>query len=135
MLRLNSILNSLIIQCDGCAYLNSFFSSTYITIMYKNGSIGIGPMNRLKNDCEVILVAKTIDGVYTDDPNVNKDAKKLENIDYDEIIKHDLKVMDRSACDLCQQNNIPIIVFDFKAKDAIKKVILGEKIGTYVGRQ
>ena len=62
-------------------------------------------------------------------------AKKLENIDYDEIIKHDLKVMDRSACDLCQQNNIPIIVFDFKAKDAIKKVILGEKIGTYVGRQ
>ena len=43
--------------------------------------------------------------------------------------------MDRSACDLCQQNNIPIIVFDFKAKDAIKKIILGEKIGTYVGKQ
>ena len=87
-------------------------------------------------DANVMLMAKNgVDGVYTDDPNVNKDAKKLENIDYDEIIKHDLKVMDRSACDLCQQNNIPIIVFDFKAKDAIKKIILGEKIGTYVGKQ
>ena len=87
-------------------------------------------------DAQVMLMAKNgVDGVYTDDPNINKDAKKLENIDYDEIIKHDLKVMDRSACDLCRQNNIPIIVFDFKAKDAIKKVISGEKIGTYVGRQ
>lgn len=87
-------------------------------------------------DAQVMLMAKNgVDGVYTDDPNVNKDAKKLENIDYDEIIKHDLKVMDRSACDLCQQNNIPIIVFDFRAKDAIKKIILGEKVGTYVGKQ
>ena len=87
-------------------------------------------------NAQVMLMAKNgVDGVYTDDPNVNKDAKKLENINYDEIIKNDLKVMDRSACDLCQQNNIPIIVFDFKAKDAIKKIILGEKVGTYVGKQ
>lgn len=85
-------------------------------------------------DAEVMLMAKNgVDGVYTDDPNVNKNAKKLENIPYDEIIKNDLKVMDKSACDLCQQNNIPIIVFDFKTKDAIKKIVLGEKIGTYVG--
>lgn len=87
-------------------------------------------------NAQVMLMAKNgVDGVYTDDPNVNKDAKKLENIDYDEIIKHDLKVMDRSACDLCQQNNIPIIVFDFKEQNAIKKIVLGEKIGTYVGKQ
>ena len=87
-------------------------------------------------DAQIMLMAKNgVDGVYTDDPNINKDAKKLENIDYDEIIKNDLKVMDRSACDLCQQNNIPIIVFDFKSKDAIKKIVLGEKIGTYVGKQ
>ena len=43
--------------------------------------------------------------------------------------------LSNTICDLCQQNNIPIIVFDFKAKDAIKKIILGEKIGTYVGKQ
>ncbi|MBQ3310942.1 UMP kinase [bacterium] len=87
-------------------------------------------------NAQIMLMAKNgVDGVYTDDPNVNKDAKKLENIDYDEIIKNDLKVMDRSACDLCQQNNIPIIVFDFKKENAIKNIILGEKIGTYVGKQ
>jgi uridylate kinase len=84
---------------------------------------------------EVMLMAKNgVDGVYTDDPNINPDAKKLENINYDEIIKNDLKVMDRAACDLCQQNNIPIIVFDFKRKDAVKHIIMGEKIGTYVGK-
>ena len=84
-------------------------------------------------DAQVMLMAKNgVDGVYTDDPNVNKDAKKLENIDYDEIIKHDLKVMDRSACDLCQQNNIPIIVFDFKAKGSLVKIMDGQNVGTYI---
>ena len=108
-----------------------------------DGGINLATCEKVKKAGASMLVAGTailmakngVDGVYTDDPNVNKDAKKLENIDYDEIIKHDLKVMDRSACDLCQQNNIPIIVFDFKAKDAIKRIILGEKVGTYVGKQ
>lgn len=83
---------------------------------------------------QAMLMAKNgVDGIYTDDPNVNPDAKKLENIKYDEIIKHGLKVMDTSACSLCQDNNIPIIVFDFKAQGSIKKIVYGEKVGTYVG--
>ena len=83
---------------------------------------------------QAILMAKNgVDGVYTDDPNVNPDAKKLDNINYDEIIKNGLKVMDTSACSLCKENNIPIIVFDFKAQGSIKKIVYGEKVGTYVG--
>ncbi len=83
---------------------------------------------------QAMLMAKNgVDGVYTDDPNVNPNAKKLENINYDEIIKNGLKVMDTSACSLCKENNIPIIVFDFKAQGSIKKIVYGEKVGTYVG--
>lgn len=84
-------------------------------------------------NAEAMLMAKNgVDGVYTDDPNINPEAKKLENINYDEIIKNGLKVMDTSACALCKQNNIPIVVFDFKKEDGIKKLLSGEKLGTYI---
>lgn len=84
-------------------------------------------------NAQAMLMAKNgVDGVYTDDPNTNPNAKKLEQIHYDEIIKNGLKVMDTSACDLCRQNNIPIIVFDFKQKDGIKNILNGEKLGTYI---
>lgn len=87
-------------------------------------------------DAEVMLMAKNgVDGVYTDDPKLNPDAKKLENITYNDIILNGLKVMDTSACTLCQQNNIPIIVFDFLAKGAIKEILQGKNIGTYVGNR
>jgi len=84
---------------------------------------------------QAMLMAKNgVDGVYDDDPNVNPNAKKLENIHYDDIIKNGLKVMDTSACSLCKENNIPIVVFDFKAQGSIKKIVYGEEIGTYVGQ-
>lgn len=84
-------------------------------------------------NAQAMLMAKNgVDGVYTADPNVDPNAKKLEEIHYDEIIKNNLKVMDTAACDLCRQNNIPIIVFDFKQKDGIKNILNGEKLGTYI---
>lgn len=84
-------------------------------------------------NAEVMLMAKNgVDGIYDDDPNVNPNAKKLDNISYDEIIKKDLKVMDTSACALCKQNKIPINVFDFKAQGSLVKIMNGEKVGTYV---
>ncbi len=83
---------------------------------------------------EVMLMAKNgVDGVYSDDPRTNPDAKKYTNITYDDIIVKGLKVMDTSACALCKQNNIPIVVFDFAEKGSILKVLKGEDIGTYVG--
>jgi len=84
-------------------------------------------------NAQAMLMAKNgVDGVYTDDPKTNPKAKKLTEIHYDEIIKNNLKVMDTAACDLCRQNNIPIIVFDFKQKDGIKNILNGEKLGTYI---
>ena len=84
-------------------------------------------------DAEVMLMAKNgVDGVYTDDPKINPDAKKLSNMTFNDIIKNDLKVMDTSACALCKQNNIPIIVFDFKAKGSLSKIMDGDAIGTYI---
>ena len=84
-------------------------------------------------NAEAMLMAKNgVDGVYTDDPAVNKEAKKLDNITYDDIIKNGLKVMDTAACALCKQNKIPIVVFDFKKEDGIKDILEGKEIGTYI---
>lgn len=84
-------------------------------------------------NAEAMLMAKNgVDGVYSDDPKINPEAKKLDKITYDDIIKDGLKVMDTAACALCQQNNIPIVVFDFLLQDGILKVLNGEKVGTYI---
>ena len=84
-------------------------------------------------NADAMLMAKNgVDGVYDDDPRINPNAKKLENIKYVDIIKNNLKVMDTSACTLCEQNNIPIVVFDFAAKGSLNKIINGEKVGTFV---
>ena len=85
-------------------------------------------------DAEVMLMAKNgVDGVYSDDPRINQNAKKYEKISYDDIIVKGLKVMDTASCALCKQNHIPIIVFDFAAKGSISKLLHGEKLGTFVG--
>ena len=84
-------------------------------------------------NAEAMLMAKNgVDGVYTDDPKSNPDAKKLENIHYDDIIKNGLKVMDTAACALCKQNNIPIVVFDFLAPNGIVDILQGKDLGTYI---
>lgn len=84
-------------------------------------------------DAEVMLMAKNgVDGVYSDDPKTNPEAKKIDRMSYDDIIKKELKVMDTSACALCKQNKIPIIVFDFKAKGSLERIMNGEAVGTYI---
>ncbi len=82
---------------------------------------------------DVMLMAKNgVDGVYSDDPRTNADAKKFETISFAEIIQKDLKVMDTSACALCKQNDIPIIVFDFKAEGSLVDIMNGKSVGTYI---
>ena len=86
-------------------------------------------------NAEAMLMAKNgVDGVYTDDPKTNPDAKKLENITYDDIIVNGLKVMDTAACALCKQNNIPIVVFDFDLQDGITNILQRKEIGTYISK-
>ena len=83
-------------------------------------------------NAEVILKATKVDGVYTADPKKDKDAVKFENITYLDVLNKRLNVMDSTAISMCMDNQIPIIVFDIFGKGNMKKVVLGEKVGTIV---
>ena len=85
-----------------------------------------------ETDSEVILLAKTIDGVYSADPKEDKNAVKYDEISYLDILNQDLKVMDSTATSLCRDNNIPLVVFGIDEPENIVKIIKGEKIGTLV---
>ena len=85
-----------------------------------------------ETDAEVILLAKTIDGVYSADPKVDETAVKYDEITYLDILNQDLKVMDSTATSLCRDNKIPILVFAISEPENIVKAVKGEKIGTIV---
>jgi uridylate kinase len=81
---------------------------------------------------EVILKATKVDGIYDCDPKTNPKAKRYEQISYQEALGKRLKVMDSTAFSLCMDNKMPIIVFDFFKAHNLKRVVLGEQIGTLV---
>ena len=81
---------------------------------------------------DVLLKGTKVDGVYTDDPFTNPNAKKYENISYDEAFAKKLKVLDLTAYTLCMENKLPIIVYDATKKGNLKKLLNGEKIGTLI---
>ena len=83
-------------------------------------------------EAEVILMAKNIDAVYSDDPKKNPDAVKYTRLTHDEVLEKDLKVMDATAAAMCRDNNIAIHVFGLAEKDGMMKAICGEEIGTIV---
>ena len=83
-------------------------------------------------EAEVILLAKTIDGVYSADPKEDKTAVKYDEITYLDILNKDLKVMDSTATSLCKDNQIPLIVFGIDEPENMVKIVKGEKIGTIV---
>ncbi|MGQ9604478.1 MAG: UMP kinase [bacterium] len=81
---------------------------------------------------DVLLKATKVDGVYSADPVVTPDAQRYERITYRQAAQMDLRFMDRSALWICQQMSIPIVVFSIYEKDSVKRIVLGEKIGTIV---
>jgi uridylate kinase len=81
---------------------------------------------------DAILKGTKVDGVYSSDPLKVKDARKFEKLKYIDVLKKGLKVMDATAISLCMDNKLPIIVFNLNKKGNIKRVVLGEKIGTLV---
>ena len=83
-------------------------------------------------DADVILVGKTADAVYSDDPKTNPNAVKFDEISYMDILNKDLKVMDSTATSLCKDNNIPLIVFAIADPQNIIKAVKGEKVGTII---
>lgn len=83
-------------------------------------------------EADVILLAKTIDAVYSADPKIDSNAERYDEITYLDILNKDLKVMDATATSLCKDNQIPLIVFGIDEPENIVKIIKGEKIGTYI---
>ncbi|ADR19897.1 UMP kinase [Calditerrivibrio nitroreducens] len=83
-------------------------------------------------NAEVVLKATKVDGVYTADPKKDTNAVKFDTVTYLDVLNRNLKVMDSTAISMCMDNKIPIIVFDLYGKENLKKIIIGEKIGTIV---
>lgn len=82
--------------------------------------------------CDILLKATRVDGVYTSDPEKDPGAEKIDEISFIEVIKRQLRVMDLTAISLCMDNNLPIIVFNLFDKGSLKRIVLGEKIGTKI---
>ena len=108
----------------GCGTGNPFFSTDTAAVL-----------RAAEMDAEVIMKATNVDGVYDSDPKKNPDAVKFDELTYDEVLARHLNVMDTTATSLSMDNNIPIIVFSLKNSENIKRVILGEKIGTIVRKE
>lgn len=83
-------------------------------------------------EAEVLLKGTRVDGVYTADPEKDKTAIKFDEITFTEAYEKRLKVMDLTAFTMCSENNLPIFVFDMNTSGNLKKVVLGQKIGTLV---
>ena len=81
---------------------------------------------------DVIFKATKVDGIYSSDPRKNKDATRYEALSYLEVLKKGLRVMDSTSVSLCMDNQLPMVIFNFRQTHSIKKVLLGEKIGTTV---
>ncbi len=86
----------------------------------------------LEIKAEAILKGTKVDGVYDSDPLLNADAVKFETLEYIEVLKRGLTVMDATAISLCMENGLPILVFDLRKEGNIKRALLGEAIGTLV---
>ena len=81
---------------------------------------------------DVVLKATNVDGIYSDDPATNRQAKKFTTLSFFDVLKKDLKVMDATAISLCRSSNVPIIVFNLHRAGNIKRAVCGEPVGTQV---
>ncbi|MCX7966269.1 MAG: UMP kinase [Syntrophorhabdaceae bacterium] len=86
----------------------------------------------IETSCNVLLKATKVDGIYDKDPVGNPDAKFYKKITYKEYLEKNLKVMDATAITLCMENRLPVIVFNIKGKNNLKRIILGEDVGTTI---
>jgi uridylate kinase len=91
-----------------------------------------GALRATEIEADVIIKGTKVDGVYNSDPAKNPDAVKYEKVTYREVLEKNLRVMDLTAITLAQENALPIVVFDMNEKGALKRLLLGESIGTLV---
>ena len=105
----------------GCGTGNPYFSTDTAAVL-----------RAAEINADVILLAKNIDGVYSADPRKDPSAKKYDSITYDDVLAQHLSVMDSTATSLSMDNDIPVILFALEDPQNIKRVVLGEQIGTVV---
>jgi uridylate kinase len=89
-------------------------------------------LRAIEIESDVVLKGTRVDGVYTADPEKDATATKYENITFTEVYEKNLNVMDMTAFTLCQENNLPIIVFDMNKSENLAKLVQGEQIGTLI---
>ena len=89
-------------------------------------------LRAIEIEADVILKGTRVDGIYTADPEKDKKARKFDKITFKEVYQRDLKVMDMTAFTLCEENKLPIIVFDMNKKGNLMKIVSGDKVGTLV---
>jgi uridylate kinase len=90
-------------------------------------------LRALELRCQVLLKATKVDGVYDRDPMEHADAERYEQLSFDEAIQKKLRVMDATALSLCRDNSLPVVVFSLKEEGNLRRVVLGEEIGSRVG--
>lgn len=103
----------------GCGTGNPFFSTDTAAAL-----------RAVEIEADIIMKATLVDGVYDSDPKTNPDAKKYDNVSFDEVLAKGLQVMDSTAASLCKDNNMPILVFSIDEPMNIYKAVCGENIGT-----
>lgn len=89
-------------------------------------------LRAIEIEAEVIIKGTRVDGVYDSDPEKNPDAIRFDKISYRDVLEKNLRVMDHTAITLCQENSLPILVFDINTKGNLKRIISGDEIGTIV---
>ncbi|MBT5029270.1 MAG: UMP kinase [Nitrospinaceae bacterium] len=90
-------------------------------------------LRAMEIDANVIFKATKVDGVYSSDPKTDESAIKFNELSYLDVLNKGLKVMDSTAISLCMDNKLPLVIFNFRDKHSIKRVLLGEQLGTKVG--
>lgn len=83
-------------------------------------------------DVDMLLFAKNVDGVYDSDPKINPNAKKIDEIKCEDILRNGLRVIDTSAASLCHEQRMPVLIFGLNEEHSLMKAVKGEKIGTVV---
>jgi len=89
-------------------------------------------LRAIEIEAEVVMKGTKVDGIFTNDPQIDKGASKFSKIQYKKLVTDDLKIMDNTAVTLCMDHNIPIVVFNLLVNDNLKNIILGKSIGTTV---
>jgi uridylate kinase len=93
-----------------------------------------GALRAMEIDADVLVKATKVDGVYDDDPQKNPDARKFDHISYIDALNRQLKVLDATAISLCMDNSLPILVLSLWQADDLTRAVMGETVGTTIGR-